>query len=102
MRRAVPIVPTIIVLLAALLMVRLGVWQLHRLDEKKALLATYAGNADRPPVPIPALWPVDETSLYRRVTASCAIVAGWKTEAGRIADGTVGWRHIALCGSGAE
>jgi surfeit locus 1 family protein len=95
-------VPTLVVGLAVLLMVRLGFWQLHRLDEKTALVALYAANLDKPPVPIQALWPVAESSLYRRVTATCPNVIGWKSEAGRNKAGTVGWRHIALCGTGAE
>lgn len=102
MTRRIPIVPTIVVVLAALLMVRLGVWQLHRLGEKEALLARFAVNATKPVVPFQSLWPVNETALYRRVTATCPTVLSWKTEAGRTGKDAVGWRHIALCGTGAE
>ena len=102
MKRAIPIVPTIVVVLAALLMVRLGFWQLGRLHEKEALLARYAANAGAAAVPIQSLWPVREGALYRRVTASCPTVTKWTTEAGRTKAGVVGWRHIALCGTGAE
>ena len=54
MQRTIPVVPTIIVLLAALLMIRLGVWQLHRLHEKEALRARYAANQAKPPLPFAA------------------------------------------------
>jgi len=101
-KRVVPIVPTIIVALAALLMVRLGVWQLHRLHEKEALLARYAANAQKPPLPFAALFPVNDDSLYRRTSALCLDVVGWTAEAGRSADETPGWRHIAACRTGAE
>jgi surfeit locus 1 family protein len=100
--RHVPILPTILVALAALLMARLGVWQLHRLHEKEALLARYAANADRRVLPLEALFPMSEADLYRRVSATCLRVVGWTTEAGRDARGTAGWRHIARCATGAE
>jgi surfeit locus 1 family protein len=102
MKRAIPIVPTIIVLLAALLMVRLGFWQLHRLHEKEALLAHYTANQSKPPLPLVALFPVNDDALYRRTSATCLSVANWQAEAGRAADGASGWRHIAACRTGAE
>jgi cytochrome oxidase assembly protein ShyY1 len=101
-KRVLPVVPTIIVVLASVLMVRLGFWQLHRLHEKQALLAHYAANAARPPLPFAALFPVDDTSLYRRTSALCLNVVRWTAEAGRARDGASGWRHIAACRTGAE
>jgi len=102
MKRTIPIVPTIIVLLAAALMVRLGVWQLRRLHEKEALLTRYAANQTRPPLPLAALFPVTDDALYRRTSANCLGVVSWKAQAGRAADGNPGWRHIAACHTGAE
>jgi len=102
MKRTIPIVPTIIVLLAAALMVRLGVWQLRRLHEKEALLTRYAANQTRPPLPLAALFPVTDDALYRRTSANCLGVVSWKAQAGRAADGNPGWRHIAACRTGAE
>ncbi len=102
MKRAVPVVPTIIVALAALLMVRLGTWQLHRRHEKAALLAHYAANVVKPPLPLVALFPIDDDDLYRRTSGYCLDVTGWQMAAGRGIDGTTGWRHIALCRTGAE
>jgi cytochrome oxidase assembly protein ShyY1 len=101
-KRTIPIVPTIIVVLAALLMVRLGIWQLHRLHEKEGLLARYAVNEAKRPLPFVALFPVTDDSLYRRTSAFCLNVVSWKAEAGRSAEGTPGWRHIASCRTGAE
>ena len=102
MTRRIPIVATIVVVLAALLMVRLGVWQIHRLHEKEALLARYAANFAKPSLPFAALFPVDDDSLYRRTSAFCLSVTGWRAEAGRAADDSPGWRHIAFCRTGAE
>ena len=102
MRRSIPIVPTIIVALAIVLMVRLGFWQLHRLHEKEALLVRYAANVARPPLPLVASFPLTEDALYRRTSAFCLGVVTWTSEAGRAAVGTAGWRHIAACRTGAE
>ncbi|UAK24743.1 SURF1 family protein [Sphingomonas nostoxanthinifaciens] len=102
MSRRIPIVPTIIVIAAALLMVRLGVWQLQRLHEKAALATRYAANVARPPLPLAALFPVSDDALFRRTSAMCLSVVHWSAEAGRTAAGTPGWRHIASCRTGAE
>jgi len=102
MTRRLPIVSTIIVVAAALLMVRLGFWQLHRLQEKEALLARYAANQSSPPLPFAALFPVDDHALYRRSSATCLSVAGWTAQAGRDRNDEPGWRHIAFCRTGAE
>lgn len=102
MIRRLPILPTLIVVAAALLMVRLGFWQLERRHEKAAVLARYAANATRPPLPFIALWPIDEADLYRRASATCLEVTGWKAMAGHDARGGTGWRHIAACRTGAE
>lgn len=101
MSRRVPIVPTILVIAAALLMVRLGVWQLHRLHEKEALLARYSANIGRPPIAIPGAVPATDDMLYRRSSALCREPVGWQVEAGRSRAGAIGWRHIALCRTGA-
>lgn len=96
--KRIPVVSTIIVLLAVALMVRLGVWQLHRLAEKQDLLARYSVNLNASPVPLASLGPLDERALYRRVTATCSGVVRWQTESGRSSIGATGWRHIAWCG----
>lgn len=102
MIRRIPILATIVVVAAALLMVGLGFWQLQRLQEKEALLARYTANVTKPPLPFAALFPVSEEALYRRTSAYCLDVLDWKTEAGRGIDGRSGWRHIASCRTDAE
>ena len=101
-KQRIPIVPTILVLVAALLMVRLGIWQLDRRHEKEALLARFAANQAKPPLPFVALWPVKESDLYRRTSATCLDATNWKAEAGRSTSGSSGWRHIGACRTGAE
>ena len=101
-RRRIPILPTVLVVAAALLMVRLGLWQLERRQEKAVLLARYAANQAKPPVAFAALWPVEAEDLFRRTAATCIQASGWRTEAGHTASGQTGWRHIAGCRTGAE
>jgi cytochrome oxidase assembly protein ShyY1 len=99
--RRIPLVPTILVLLAAAAMVWLGVWQLQRMHWKEGLLALYARNEQLPPIPFPAL-AVGDDYLFRGATAMCLKPESWTTEGGRSATGEVGWRQIAHCVTGAE
>ena len=101
MIRRVPIVPTVLVLLAVAAMVWLGVWQLQRMHWKEGLLALYAKNEQLPPIPFPAIAVGDEY-LFRNATAMCLRPVNWITEGGRSGNGEVGWRHIARCVSSAE
>lgn len=98
MTRRVPIVATLIVLAAVATMIWLGVWQLHRLQWKEALLAHYhraqAMSAD---VPFP-IRPGDvEAKLYRHAAVTCARVLSTGAIAGRSAHDESGWAHVARC-----
>ncbi len=97
--RRIPIVATLVVLLAVAAMIGLGIWQLQRLRWKEALLARYAAAETMQPVDFPAYEPVDPAVLFRRSAAHCAGVANWAAEAGRGTSGKPGWRHIATCAS---
>lgn len=97
MIRKVPLVPTIIVLIAAGIMVRLGFWQLDRLHQKEALIARYAqaqtigGDVE---------WPNPEQyegALYRHSSLNCTRIRGIDAVAGQSATGKSGWAHIARC-----
>ena len=98
MIRKVPIVSALVVLIAAAIMIALGVWQLGRADEKAALLASYA-NADGEPGLV--VFPADEKSaeplLYRRSSLECASVRKMEQVAGTSAAGARGWTHRATC-----
>ncbi len=101
--RRLPIVATVLVLLAMAVMVWLGVWQLHRADEKHRLLATYAANVTAPPTALTiGGGPVPDALMYRHAGATCVRVTGWTTIGGRSASGETGFRRLALCTTGAE
>ena len=101
MTRRIPIVPTILVALAAATMVWLGIWQLHRLTWKEGLLAQYAAAAHKPPVAFPRDL-TDQSLLFRKSEAFCLEPVGWRASSGRNDAGQPGWRHVADCRTGAE
>ncbi len=96
--RSLPIVATIVVLLAVGVMVRLGVWQLDRLHEKDALVERYRKAASIDAV---VAWPSDvetaESNLYRRSRLECRSVLSTTSMAGKNRDGASGVAQVARC-----
>lgn len=97
--RRLPIIPTIVVLLAVATMIALGFWQLGRAEEKDTLLARYAAAGSNEEL---VEWPGDseaalERRLYRRSTVDCARVTELTAVAGTNARGSRGWAQIAEC-----
>jgi surfeit locus 1 family protein len=99
--KRLPLLPTLLVAIAAGAMIWLGIWQLQRLRWKEGLLAEYAAAAGKPPVAFPRV-PTDQAMLFRRSEAFCLQVVGWRASAGRSRAGEAGWRHVADCRTGAE
>lgn len=70
-----PVIPTLIVALAAAIMIALGIWQLHRADWKKHLLAEYARAESLPPVDLDPLLERAATPgvplAFRRALVTC-------------------------------
>jgi surfeit locus 1 family protein len=101
--KRVPVVATIIVALAVATMIALGIWQLQRAAWKNDLLARYATASSMPPVAWPTMPDPDDLPLFRRSSAFCVEVVGWRSASGRNAKGEPGWSHIASCrGGGGE
>lgn len=95
--KRLPILPTLIVLAAVATMIALGIWQLERRHEKEALIARYRANQALPAIAFPRP-PADAALLFRRTSAFCLRVTGWRTEGA----GAAGYRHLAECATGAE
>lgn len=96
--RALPIIPTIFVLVAVATMIALGIWQLGRADEKEALIARYSAvssTADQ------VAWPSNEEELaerlYRASEVECIEVIGRRTTAATALNGLKGLAQIANC-----
>lgn len=94
--KRIPIVPTLLVLVAVGIMLRLGFWQLERLGEKEAMLARYeAALSDK------GLhdWPDGDIAPlgYTRLRLDCRGEGDTAPQAGRNAQGQSGWAQIANC-----
>ena len=97
-----PLIPTLLVALAVATMIGLGIWQLGRADEKDAQAAQYRRNISLPAIALPTAGPLDRDLLYRRASAFCLEVVGWRKAGGKSASGRSGTRHVADCRTGAE
>jgi surfeit locus 1 family protein len=103
MIRRLPIVPTLIVLLAVAVMIGLGIWQLRRAKLHETQLAVYTAASRLPPVVYPTL-PIrsDQLPLYRYATGNCLRVSGRRTSVGENQVGEPGFVIIFDCATGAE
>lgn len=97
-----PVVPTILVALAALAMVALGAWQLQRRGDKEQLLQRLAVNPSLPETAFPRPGADAEALLFRKVGGFCLQPVAWQPVGGAAVDGTRGWRQVATCRTGAE
>ncbi|MGN6356892.1 MAG: SURF1 family cytochrome oxidase biogenesis protein [Novosphingobium sp.] len=98
MIRRLPVIPTLIVLAAVAVMIRLGFWQIDRMHQKEALLARYAAAGEMSAdVPFPQSEAASEPVLYRHATIDCFKVTSTTTIAGQNARGEAGLAHIADC-----
>jgi surfeit locus 1 family protein len=96
--RRIPVIPTLLVLAAIAVMVRLGFWQLDRLHQKEALLAHYsAAETMSADVPFPQDAAAAEKVLYRHTTVDCREVANPSSIAGSNAAGEPGLAHVVDC-----
>lgn len=102
MTRRLPLIPTLVVAVAVLTMIGLGIWQLQRADQKKALLARYAAAQGLAPIAFPTLPLDDELPLFRHATGICLKPVGKREVAGENAAGETGYAHIVDCTTGAE
>jgi surfeit locus 1 family protein len=96
--KRIPIVPTLIVLMAVAYMIHLGFWQLERLGEKEAMLARYeAAQASAAEVRWPDTPAATERALYHRSRVQCRAAKAQTTLSGRNAKGEAGLAHFVTC-----
>jgi surfeit locus 1 family protein len=103
MTRRLPVLPTIIVAAAVLLMIGLGVWQLQRAKWKEGLLAQYSAAEKLPPI----TWPTvplrsSQLPLFRHATGLCLRPVAKRAVAGENAAGEPGYVQIIDCATGGE
>ena len=98
MLRRIPVIPTIVVLIAIGIMVRLGFWQIDRMHQKEVLLARYAAAAGLSSDVQPEQFGGNrETILYRHAAFTCSQVGARSAIAGLSAKGESGIAHTVLC-----
>jgi surfeit locus 1 family protein len=100
--RRLPVIPTIVVLVAAAIMVRLGFWQLDRLGEKEELIARYEAaleGSDARPFLADADGAFSDDDLFHPTTFECIRVLSRESISGRNAGGQAGFAHIVRCGT---
>ena len=101
--KRLPLVPTIVVACAIVVMIGLGVWQLQRAKWKDGLLHRYAEAGSLPPIAFPTGPLTDEQlPLFRHATGVCLRPAGRRTVPGEGSSGEPGYVHIIDCVTGAE
>jgi surfeit locus 1 family protein len=96
--KRIPLIPTLLVLAAVAVMIRLGFWQLDRMHQKGAMLDRYKAaqtmSAEAP-------WPRDASSaqavLFRRTAIECQTAGPDQPLAGHSAAGQTGWAHAFEC-----
>ena len=95
--RQLPIVPTIIVFVAASIMVWLGFWQWGKIGEQEARLQQYEANAGNPElVPFPLTAEEVDRYAYRRSSILCVEIVGEpRVVAGRNANDQSGYVQVA-------
>lgn len=96
--RRVPVLPTIIVLIAVGVMIRLCLWQVDRMYEKEAMMARYnAAQASSAQLPFPSGAAGVEAALYHRSSIECLSTANPTSRSGRNAKGDAGIAQIVTC-----
>ena len=98
MLRRLPVLPTMLVLLAVGVMIGLGLWQIDRMHQKDALLARYAAA---PALSVDVQFPRSETQaepvFYRHSRIDCRAVTATTMKAGQNRRGESGQAHYATC-----
>lgn len=96
--RQLPLIPTVLVLIAVAVMIRLGFWQLDRMHQKDALLALYARNAA---LSSEAVLVADKATRaqtwFRHTTLACRGGGETRPMAGHNIRGETGWAQWGRC-----
>ena len=92
-----PVLPTIIVLIAVGIMVRLGFWQLDRLHQKESMIVRYQAALAMPELDWMSGVPLGADGAYRRIRLRCNGFLDTRMVGGRNAAGHSGWAHWGDC-----
>lgn len=99
MLKRLPLIPTLLVLIAVAVMLRLGFWQIDRMHQKDAMVAEFE-SALKAPAPA---WNLNRDQLidypepYSVVSVVCDASGPDAPKAGRNQAGQTGWAHVYDC-----
>lgn len=95
--RRIPVLPTLVVLIAVATMIALGFWQIRRAHWKEELLARYRIAETAPALEgLPGGYAIDDLS-FRRTHLGCVITTPIVQNGGADAAGRTGFRNFAGC-----
>lgn len=98
MLRRLPVLSTIVVLIAVGVMIRLGFWQLDRLQEKETAIATFSAAQSMGPAGHLDAMELESDQLgYRTATVTCERTRPEMLVAGANIKGIAGWAHAVPC-----
>jgi surfeit locus 1 family protein len=105
--RRLPLLPTLVVAAAVVIMIALGIWQLQRAGEKRRMLAEYARAAPMAALDLDPLLARGGSELpplaFRRVLVTCSAVdIEPELRGGRSRDGGSGYSYFVPCRPGAR
>jgi surfeit locus 1 family protein len=96
--RRIPLVPTLIVLAAVLVMVRLGFWQLDRMEQKAALLKLYNQHQSVTRIePLVRDKTAREKTWFLPTVIECRAAGETRPMAGHSRAGETGWAQWGQC-----
>jgi len=95
--RRLPILPTLVVLLAVGAMIGLGLWQLQRAEWKEGLLARYRSAATAPPLAELPAGSLPDSLGFRKASLDCFVAGAPMQIGGQGPDGAPGFRSILPC-----
>jgi hypothetical protein len=99
MLKRLPLIPTLLVLAAVAVMVRLGFWQIDRMHQKDAMVAEFTAALESPSAEIDLNRDqlIDYPDPYVPVTVHCTSAGPDRPKSGRNLAGEAGWAHVFAC-----
>lgn len=99
MLKRLPLIPTLLVLAAVAVMVRLGFWQIDRMHQKDAMVAEFTAALESPSAEFDLNRDqlIDYPDPYVPVTVHCTSAGPDRPKSGRNLAGEAGWAHVFAC-----
>jgi surfeit locus 1 family protein len=99
MLKRLPLIPTLLVLIAVAVMMRLGFWQIDRMHQKEALLSEFETALKTPGTAIDLNRDqlIDYPAAFSPISVACMGSGPDAPKSGRNLAGQAGWAHVFDC-----